>query len=95
MELLKEAGDRVIEFHVHGVRWDGKRLEDHLSLAANDCIDYPRIVRFVKERHITAPWVFEMQYELDGTRAVAAACCEARDFLTKCWEGKNERELEG
>jgi len=86
MELLKEAGDRIMEFHVHGVRWNGRRLEDHVSLALNDCVDYRRIVSFVKEHQISVPWVFEIQVQLESSRAVLDACTDARDFLVKCWE---------
>jgi len=86
MELLQEAGDRIIEFHVHGVRWDGQNLADHVSLARSECVDFGRIVRFVKERRVTAPWVFEMQYELDSSLDVVRACDDARDFLLTCWE---------
>lgn len=85
MELLKEAGDRIVQFHVHGVRWTGQTLEDHMSLALNDCIDYARIVRFVKQQDIRAPWVFEMQVELASTEAVVAACVHGRRVLIDCW----------
>jgi len=85
MELLKEAGDRIVQFHVHGVRWTGQTLEDHVSLALNDCLDYSRIVRFVKERDIRVPWVFEMQVELESTEAIVAACEHGRRFLSDCW----------
>lgn len=85
MEILQEAGDRVMQFHIHGVRWAGMRLEDHVSFAVNDCIDYRRIVRFVRERRIEAPWVFELQTELGSTRDVVAACVEARALLTQYW----------
>ena len=86
LEFLEEAGDRVVEFHVHGVRWDGLRRLDHVPFAFNDCLDYKRIVRFVKDRGIKAPWVFEIQVGLDSSEAILAACEEARDFLIKCWE---------
>ena len=85
MELLQEAGDRIIQFHVHGVRWDGRHLGDHVSLALNECIDYRRVVSHVKQRRIRAPWIFEMQYELESSDAILAACRQARDFLVRCW----------
>jgi len=86
MELLKEAGDRIVQFHVHGVRWNGYTFEDHVSLANNECIDYSRIVRFVKNRGIRAPWIFEMQVGLESTEAVVSACEHGRRVLTDYWD---------
>ena len=85
MELLQEAGDRIMQFHVHGVRWDGRHLGDHVALTLNECIDYRRIVRYVKQHGIAAPWIFEMEYELEDSEAILRACRDARDFLVQCW----------
>ena len=85
MQLLQEAGDRVVQFHVHGVRWTGYKLADHVSFAFNDCIDFRRIVRYVKSKQINVPWVFELATQLASSRAVMAACAEARDSLVAYW----------
>ena len=92
LDMLREAGERVIEFHVHGVRWDGERFLDHVPFALNDCLDYRRIVRFAQERRMNVPWVFEIQLgdpSIDrshGSEDLVAAFEEARDFLVRCWD---------
>lgn len=59
--LLTSMIDKVFQFHVHGafVSNEGK-VVPHRPFQVNTCIDYPAIVRMLRDRRFSGPLIFEI-----------------------------------
>ena len=86
--LMENLAPYVVQYHVHGVSVseDGQKA-DHQSFAANNGIDYSRIVGAIGQRDFAGPLILEIEAwrDEDQLRNLRHAA-QARDALVAMWE---------
>ena len=88
LALMESLAPYIVQYHVHGVSVseDGQKA-DHQSFAANNGIDYSRIVEAIEKCDFAGPLILEIEAwrDEDPLRNLRHAA-QARDELVAMWE---------
>jgi len=90
VSMMEQWKDRLIEIHFNGVcqYWGG--FMEHVPIYRNNALDYQEIIQKMKEIEFEGPIICELQG--NDIKQACEAGLEARELITRLWEGPEHKE---
>ena len=86
LNRLEKCKGKIWEVHVHGLLRRVIGLSGHLPLRMNNVVDYPLIMKKLKDLRFSGPFIFEI-VSSDNISTVIKDCQESKEMLIRYYEG--------